>query len=64
MFAFVATVILYCFGFVFLYGVIRLAVRHAHEDLELRRAQTLHAERVAAADDRAFVRANPFVTNG
>ncbi|MEO3775837.1 hypothetical protein ABGB16_03080 [Micromonospora sp. B11E3] len=64
MFVFVTTVMLYVFGFVFLYGVIRIAVRHACEDLEVRRAQMLHDERSAAADDRSFVRANPFVTNG
>ncbi|GAA2216768.1 hypothetical protein ACFY2R_10550 [Micromonospora olivasterospora] len=64
MLVFVTAVILYVFGFVFLYGVIRIAVRHACEDLEIRRAQMLHDERAASTDDRTFVRANPFVTNG
>ncbi|MFI6823007.1 hypothetical protein ACIBJE_18920 [Micromonospora sp. NPDC050187] len=33
--------ILYVAGFVFLYGVIRVAVRHALEDLDTRRAEAL-----------------------
>ncbi|WDZ86051.1 hypothetical protein [Micromonospora cathayae] len=38
MLTLVIAMILYVAGFVFLYGVLRLAVRHALEDLEARRA--------------------------
>ncbi|MEU8295862.1 hypothetical protein AB0C04_01050 [Micromonospora sp. NPDC048909] len=61
MFAVVTAVILYCFGFVFLYGVIRLAVRHGMEDLEVRRAQALRAEELAANRDRTFLKENAFL---
>ncbi|TDC84114.1 hypothetical protein E1193_06860 [Micromonospora sp. KC606] len=61
MLMFIATVILYVFGFVFLYGVIRLAVRHGMEDLEAGRPQVLRAAQNAAADDRAFLRENAFL---
>ncbi|MFC3503519.1 hypothetical protein ACIBTV_17405 [Micromonospora sp. NPDC049366] len=61
MFAVVMAVILYCFGFVFLYGVIRVAVRHALEDLEVRRAQALRAEELAANRDRTFLKENAFL---
>ncbi|MEU5671413.1 hypothetical protein ACIBEF_21175 [Micromonospora sp. NPDC050795] len=61
MFAVVTTVILYVFGFVFLYGVIRLGVRHAFEDLELQRAKAQREEEVAAARDRSFMRDNAFL---
>ncbi|WP_229399047.1 hypothetical protein [Micromonospora okii] len=64
MLVLVATVILYVCGFVFLYGVIRIAVRHAFEDLEARRPDLLRAREDAAAQDHAFVRENPFVANG
>ncbi|MGC4808370.1 hypothetical protein [Micromonospora sp. DT233] len=64
MLVLVATVILYVCGFVFLYGVIRLAVRHALEDLETRRPGLLRGQEAAAAQDRSFVRENPFVANG
>ncbi|MBB5829782.1 hypothetical protein ABUL04_29580 [Micromonospora harpali] len=64
MLVLVSTVILYVAGFVFLYGVIRLAVRHALEDLEARRPGLLRSQEVAAAQDRTFVRENPFVANG
>ncbi|MEV0805390.1 hypothetical protein [Micromonospora sp. NPDC050200] len=61
MFTFIATVILYVFGFVFLYGVIRLAVRHGMEDLEARRPQVQRIAQSASADDRAFLRENAFL---
>ncbi|MEV4196878.1 hypothetical protein [Micromonospora globbae] len=61
MFAVVTTVILYCFGFVFLYGVIRLAVRHGLEDLEVRRAQAARAEELAVHRDRTFLKENAFL---
>ncbi|MEU4566085.1 hypothetical protein [Micromonospora sp. NPDC023956] len=44
--------ILYVAGFVFLYGVIRLAVRHALEDLDARRAEAL---RPGPPQERPFV---------
>ncbi|MEH1055119.1 hypothetical protein AB0I37_04830 [Micromonospora purpureochromogenes] len=62
MFTVIATVILYVFGFVFLYGVIRLAVRHGMEDLEARRPQVLRAAQSASVDDRAFMRENAFLS--
>ncbi|WP_410810597.1 hypothetical protein [Micromonospora sp. 067-2] len=62
MFAVVTTVILYVFGFVFLYGVIRLGVRHALEDLESQRANAQRAAEAAASRDRAFLRDNAFLS--
>ncbi|WP_406039437.1 hypothetical protein OG799_28570 [Micromonospora sp. NBC_00898] len=62
MFVFVTTVILYVFGFVFLYGVIRLGVRHGLEDLEAQRAQAARAEQLATLQDRTFARENAFLT--
>ncbi|NES29683.1 hypothetical protein GCE86_25755 [Micromonospora terminaliae] len=62
MLVFVTTVILYVFGFVFLYGVIRLGVRHGIEDVETHRAQALRAEELAAHQDRTFARENAFLT--
>ncbi|MEU4645103.1 hypothetical protein [Micromonospora sp. NPDC023814] len=62
MFAMVATVILYVAGFVFLYGVIRLAIRHALEEMEVRRIQAERAEEMAAARDRTLLRENGFLT--
>ncbi|WP_320068363.1 hypothetical protein [Micromonospora sp. RTGN7] len=64
MLVLVVTVLLYVCGFVFLYGVIRLAVRHAFEDLEARRPGLLRVQEITAAQDRSFVRENPFVANG
>ncbi|SCG47669.1 hypothetical protein [Micromonospora halophytica] len=61
MFTLVATVILYVFGFVFLYGVIRLAVRHGMEDLEARRPQVLRTAQSTSDDDAAFMRQNAFL---
>ncbi|MEU5944219.1 hypothetical protein ABZ793_01495 [Micromonospora sp. NPDC047465] len=62
MFAMVATVILYVAGFIFLYGVIRLAIRHALEEMEVRRIQAERAEELAAARDRTLLRENGFLT--
>ncbi|MGW4498513.1 hypothetical protein ACWENR_07840 [Micromonospora sp. NPDC004336] len=62
MFAMVATVILYVAGFVFLYGVVRLAIRHALEEIEVRRVQAQRAEELAAARDRALLHENGFLT--
>ncbi|WP_328341657.1 hypothetical protein [Micromonospora sp. NBC_00421] len=61
MLLFVVTVLLYVFGLVFLYGVIRLAVRHGMEDLEARRPQALRVARSATVDDQAFLRENSFL---
>lgn len=63
MLMFVTTSILYVCGFVFLYGVIRLAVRHALEDVEVRRAQAQRAEEMAEARDRALLHRHGFLTN-
>ncbi|MCM0674238.1 hypothetical protein NCC78_05985 [Micromonospora phytophila] len=62
MVAMVLTVILYVAGFVFLYGVIRLAIRHALEELEVRRVQAERAEELAAVRDRTMLRENGFLT--
>ncbi|MFU8875293.1 hypothetical protein [Micromonospora sp. SL4-19] len=62
MLVFVTTVILYVFGFVFLYGVIRLGIRHGIEDVERHRAQMQRAEQLAAYQDRTFARENAFLT--
>ncbi|SBT53376.1 hypothetical protein [Micromonospora narathiwatensis] len=62
MLVFVTTVVLYVFGFVFLYGVIRLGVRHGIEDVEAQRAQLARAEQLAAYQDRTFARENAFLT--
>ncbi|MFI7025266.1 hypothetical protein [Micromonospora sp. NPDC049900] len=64
MLTFVVTCLLYVCGFVFLYGVIRLAVRHALEDIEARRVQAERAEEMAAARDRAMLQEHGFLTNG
>ncbi|MGC5051398.1 hypothetical protein ACLQ2S_08110 [Micromonospora sp. DT48] len=63
MLTFVVTSLLYVCGFVFLYGVIRLAVRHAMEDIEVRRVQAARAEEMAAARDRALLERHGFLTN-
>lgn len=63
MFYLAFAVIMYVCGLVFLYGVIRLAVRHGVEDVETRR------ERLAAASDRraprepALLRENVYLAN-
>lgn len=62
MLALVTTVILYVFGFVFLYGVIRLAIRYAVDEMESRRVQAERAEELAAARDRVMLRENSFLT--
>ncbi|MEH1099437.1 hypothetical protein [Micromonospora sp. CPCC 205561] len=64
MLVMVTTVVLYVAGFVFLYGVIRLAVRHALEEMEVRRVQAERAEERAAARDRSLLRENGFLTGG
>ncbi|MEU5551589.1 MULTISPECIES: hypothetical protein [unclassified Micromonospora] len=64
MLTFVVTCLLYVCGFVFLYGVIRLAVRHALEDIEARRVQAERAEEMAVARDRALLQEHGFLTNG
>lgn len=51
-------VVLYVAGFVFLYGVIRVAVRHALEDLEVRRAQALPGGELR---ERPYVPGNAYV---
>jgi hypothetical protein len=58
----VTTVILYVFGFVFLYGVIRLGVRHGMEDAEAQRARTFRAAQVVSEEERAFARENAYLT--
>ncbi|MEH0937312.1 hypothetical protein [Micromonospora psammae] len=62
MLVIITTVLLYVCGFVFLYGVIRLAVRHGMEDLEARRPHALRAARSAAEHDQAFLRENAFLS--
>lgn len=52
MLTLVIAMILYVAGFVFLYGVIRVAVRHALEDLDARRAE---ARQPGLAQERPFV---------
>ncbi|MDG4794754.1 hypothetical protein [Micromonospora sp. WMMD1082] len=64
MLTFVVTSLLYVCGFVFLYGVIRLAVRHALEDIEMRRVQAERAEEMAVSRDRAMLEKHGFLTNG
>ncbi|MEV6812380.1 hypothetical protein [Micromonospora sp. NPDC051296] len=64
MLTIVATAILYVCGFVFLYGVIRLAVRHALEDIEMRRVQAERVEEMAAARDRNLLQKHGFLSNG
>jgi hypothetical protein len=63
MLKFVITSLLYVCGFVFLYGVIRLSVRHAMEDIEVRRVQAVRAEEMAASRDRAMLERHGFLTN-
>lgn len=62
MLVFVTTVILYVFGFVFLYGVIRLGVRHGMEDVEAHRSEVLRQAQLAAARDREFAHQNAFLS--
>lgn len=54
-------VILYCLGFVFLYGVLRLAVRHGIQDVEQARLAALDAERANNLRDRTLLRENAFL---
>ncbi|GIM83845.1 hypothetical protein [Salinispora arenicola] len=62
MFTLVTTVVLYVGGFVFLYGVIRLAIRHALEEAEVRRIQAQRAEELAAHRDRTLLREKGYFT--
>jgi hypothetical protein len=62
MLVFVTTVILYVFGFVFLYGVIRLGVRHGMEDVEANRPDVLQRAHLASTQDRDFARENAFLS--
>ncbi len=55
---------LYVFGFVFLYGVIRLGVRHGIEDANARRELVLRAEERALLRERALLTENAYLTNG
>lgn len=64
MFTLVTTVILYVGGFVFLYGVIRLAIRHALEEAEVRRVQAQRAEELAAHRDRTLLAGKGYLTGG
>ncbi|GAB3819758.1 hypothetical protein [Micromonospora zhanjiangensis] len=48
----VFTLVLYCLGFVFLYGVLRLAVRHGIQDVE-------QARRDVVLPDRPMIPAEP-----
>ncbi|NYT93691.1 hypothetical protein [Salinispora sp. H7-4] len=61
MFAVVTTVILYVGGFIFLYGVIRLAIRHSLEEVEVRRIEAQRAEELAAHRDRALLERKGYV---
>ncbi|MCW3843548.1 hypothetical protein ONA70_25935 [Micromonospora yasonensis] len=63
MLVLVTTVILYVAGFVFLYGVIRLGVRHGLEDAEANRPEALRRAQLAAAHDFEFNRENAFLSN-
>lgn len=63
MLVFVTTVILYVFGFVFLYGVIRLGVRHGMEDAEANRPEALRRAQLASARDQAFAEQNAFISH-
>ncbi|MFV2104259.1 hypothetical protein [Micromonospora sp. LOL_024] len=63
MLTFVVTSLLYVCGFVFLYGVIRFAVRHSLEDVEMRRVQAERAEEMAVSRDRALLERHGFLTN-
>lgn len=64
MLTLVATVILYTAGFVFVYGVVRLAVRHAIQDVERLRQETLLAEKRAALQERTFLSDNAYLAGG
>lgn len=62
MLVLVTTVILYVAGFVFLYGVIRLGVRHGIEDAEANRPEALRRAQLAVAHDQEFRRENAFLS--
>lgn len=58
MLTLVIALVLYVAGFVFLYGVIRVAVRHALEDLAVRRSEALSDGQLR---ERPFVPGSAFV---
>ncbi|MEO3746247.1 hypothetical protein [Plantactinospora sp. B5E13] len=53
--------VMYVCGFVFLYGVIRVAVRHALEDMELRRIRAEQAPERDRLIARTLVPDNAFL---
>lgn len=53
--------IMYVCGFVFLYGVVRLAVRHGIEDVDARRAHAASAPERAMLRERTLLRDNAFL---
>ncbi|WP_233604156.1 hypothetical protein [Micromonospora sp. HM5-17] len=53
--------VLYVCGFVFLYGVVRIAVRHGIEDVDLRRERAAQAPERARLLERTVVRENAFL---
>lgn len=53
-------IVLYVAGFVFLYGVLRVSVRHAIEDLEVRREQAGRGERAGIPDETFRLREDVF----
>ena len=63
MFTLVAMAILYVFGFVFLYGVIRVGVRHGIEDAEANRPEVLRRRQLTTTESRDFAQENAFLTN-
>lgn len=64
MFGLVSAVILYTAGFVFLYGVVRLAVRHAILDVERVRHEVAEADERTALQERTFLKDNAFLAGG
>ncbi|MFB9234685.1 hypothetical protein ACFFWC_03915 [Plantactinospora siamensis] len=64
MVALVTAVLLYSAGFVFLYGVIRLAVRHGIQDVNRIRHDELLAERRAELQERTFIQDNAYLAGG
>lgn len=57
----VSAVIMYVCGFVFFYGVVRLAVRHGIEDVDARRAAAQLAPERARLRERTLARDNAFL---
>ncbi|MFY1674400.1 hypothetical protein ACN27G_31370 [Plantactinospora sp. WMMB334] len=52
---------MYVCGFVFLYGVVRLAVRHGIEDIGARRQRAAEAPEQARLRERTLVPENAFL---